>query len=366
MNKTQIIKIVILSIVLVLILTLLICNWCGVFAKAQTVNENPNQSIFTLNNAEINLADFRYEADETYYNLNGVIQFDDITEIDYIINTNSVEYDYSTYEAIHYTLINEEELTLTTYLSYIIENNNSQQIFQNKTPIYLYYKDLGARNNGNINNSKIHIDYIANIWCYENSGDESLNFLIRQIDISSTNNVEYYVLLSLVWRSDITYLTYQGYVWEPQSIPNIDIDRNAPLQTYIDATSEMIEYYNGYPNTLIKAINAIRTEEGINNSEQLNEQYQLGLQAGRLQSTQGAYNDGWNEGYAKGKTDGIELASSVGGKDVVNSLESTKAIIRSIVEALNIKIFGTIGLLDILSIVIVLGIVTYIIKLARG
>lgn len=80
------------------------------------------------------------------------------------------------------------------------------------------------------------------------------------------------------------------------------------------------------------------------------------------------YNEGYNTGYTYGhqvgyevgKTDGIE-----GGIASSTPIQSATSIVKSLVSALDIKLFGIFSILDMLGIVVVLGLVTFILKLVR-
>lgn len=82
------------------------------------------------------------------------------------------------------------------------------------------------------------------------------------------------------------------------------------------------------------------------------DQYQIGYDNG--------YKSGWKFGYESGKADGIS-----GGIDNATPIQSVKAIIKSVADAFNIKLFGIISILDLIGIMVVLGLVSFILKFIR-
>lgn len=131
---------------------------------------------------------------------------------------------------------------------------------------------------------------------------------------------------------------------------------------YIDLTGEEIDI--GDFESVETAKGALKADftivdtaqsDAVNTLKQIymnNPSYQLGYDNG--------YKYGYDFGYEVGKTTGIE-----GGISSATPIQSAASIVKSVISALDVKIFGVISILDLLGIVVVIGLVGFILKLVR-
>lgn len=370
--KGKIIGIVLCSIAIIGIIILLICNWTGAFAQSAEAQTR------TLSNNGIMVSEF---IPSLYYTFGG-----DSTTSPWVIkprfrNISLLPYkDNTTGWGIHFVIQNSYDPTIAgnTYsFDWDIEGQliETQIIGSNNYWIYTGYPG-GAYEMSTIITSASNVPN-QDIFALETWLNAAENLAIYYIDyhytgysiqwdicfvdisiddggladLSNTKVFSINLHFGVESRrtSPKTYYTLGGSV-ATTDVQNIKIKPN----TTINYPMTTPAYYNndGSWNTAV-IFREINTEmdyyiESLQKAKTYNEGYNDG------------YNIGKNEGYEQGKTDGIEQGISSS-----TPIQSATSLVKSVLSAFDIKLFGVFSVLDLIGIVVVLGLVLLVIKLIR-
>lgn len=358
--KGKIIGIVICSLLIVGIIALLVCNWTGAFAKealAQTEAENP--VAIPMNTAFLGAKLHTLE-----------------TSILFLSNRDFPNADYSIAVPLFYGVaprITMYPSTPTAGTFYIGDQRlnimlSGQRWFTTSWDTgYSIYQENGQGNwrvNGP-NSYSISIrsipspTCIASIHKWSGMGDGT--------DPVNWNIGGGWCISSIFYSFDNQYLTIRVICdsLRYDETDYFDIEMYADFM-YIELWGEEVHFDvvdrwqtgKGSDGLLTSSINNVydnihvETVEIIRQMLSNNDQFQIGYENG--------YQSGWKFGYESGKADGIS-----GGIDSATPIQSVKAIIKSVAEALNFKLFGVISILDLIGIMVVLGLVGFILRFIR-
>lgn len=99
---------------------------------------------------------------------------------------------------------------------------------------------------------------------------------------------------------------------------------------------------------------------------ELDKMYRLGNSDGIYKGYNAGNTDGYNAGYADGYNAGIQVNPVPAGRELEAAQQTATTLFNSVFETLNIKLFGFISVADILTIVVVCGIVLLILRFVRS
>lgn len=356
--KGKIIGIVICAILIVVIIALLICNWTGAFAQEAQAQENdliavPMQSVFLSANLSILETSTLFLSNEdfqtTAYSIavplfNGVhprieMYANTPTQGNFYINNQRMSISltqdrfFSTSWDTGYTIFQEEGSQ-----NWDLNGPNSYRISIRTKPsptcLSSIEKWSGMGNGTDPVNWNIGGGwYISSIFYAFDNQYLTMRVICDSLRYDETDyfDIEMY--------ADFMYIELWG-----QEVHFDIVDR---WQTGKGTNGDLSPNINDvYENIHIETVNIIRSMLSHE------DQYQIGYDNG--------YKSGWKFGYESGKADGIS-----GGIDNATPIQSVKAIIKSVADAFNIKLFGIISILDLIGIMVVLGLVSFILKFIR-
>lgn len=323
MNKGKIIGIIICAILALAILTLLICNWTGAFAEEENTQYLRNVSVNDCYTSGLNW----YQPNTGAFTcLHGLIRYDLVNyEHNPEFNTAikiSLRYNNQTSQEGYFFLNGDESaMTNVPYISRVGEYVGSPQSGIKQTVSLYGWKIIPTRIDNTLKN------LIA-------AGDRnSHSFYIASYKVAfqpgQSNNLPcFYIGMNLGEKLNQTAMYYIEYRIELQFQhgDNNIFETNAFSQARISLGN------SNYLTNNLEREPIIYTQQ----SEIYN-----------------AYNIGYNTGAQ------VNIGNTT-------PIESAKILFTSVWDAMNIKIFGVIGIMDLLGIAAVVGIVFFILNIIRG
>lgn len=232
----------------------------------------------------------------------------------------------------------------------------------NQTQIYAYsesgtnsgaiYFDIGQTTWANV--KSIFVNYIAinknkqYVYIQIRNGSKVIGYDNAQI----SRDPEYFIKLN----KDKIEINFQGSYNENSTITNIIFnfksygkeEPNSWMQFFlVDITTTTTrKYYKSYLNDVIET-----TGEG---------QYNTGYAAGFVNGREHGYNDGEKDGYDKGYTQGYDKGAMEGLKNPI------EYFLKPIDSFMNTKIFGTLAIGNIISILLFVMIALIFLKMFAG
>lgn len=378
MKKGRIILIVILCILAAAILALLICNWSGAFAEVAEIDDTDEQigAIPYGESATLYLPGnmlYRYvdttASPNTYItnNSNGIYHFIRLLPYEGTAgdgNTNSYQFSITAYKYMTsgqpntplYTKnleINSGAIQDTEYIE--IPLSTTLQPVTTGSPTLKIYENwvTGSYTADEVNNIRTFLNtknwYIRSInYTFSLGGTYDTGFItqlkieVRDIETNDYINLNLYrytrIRRSIYGSSyEIIPTTNNFFVYTSfRYWGNTSISESNPL--YTPGTS-LIEY----PSESNSALRVYDLQQSLNS--QLEQ----------------ARQEGYQEGYQNGYDNGSETAISN-----MPSYTAVKTITGAAIDLMSVKLFDMFSILDLLGIVLILGVVSFIIKLARG
>lgn len=381
--KGKIIGIIICGLLAVGVLALLICNWAGAFAEnvgyAEKLNNTPTTS------PDEKLKD---------YTLSTMLQY----------TVPPIELRRYNYDMSHFQIVksgsNQADISniFASTMQFEIDTNKTLRIsLLNQTGVlsntYTISNEIGtvaSETNENLGRLfTLNTGYQGWITPYNGY----IKFATIEYNIPETLNNLYisYVLLNhteVQTNGDYDMLVTVGLSDYVEQVKNVDKPNSGDPQsgyitvrmyrviqenggyTPIALFTNLTTYTNYQTNTLIKKFHVLNTTQTITNTDCLN----------RIVEYYNAYYSGFQKGYVQGWNEGIENVYSVGYEDGYNdgfvdgqvfggqapAINTGKALFRSVLQAFDVKIFGFMSILDIVSLIVVLGLVLFVIKLIRS
>lgn len=385
MKIFKIICIILLALVAIGALVLLILNWTTGFARAQSKIYIPGSYEVNAINKSITDAGYNLKNDngvnvEIPINLKFELQ-NTLNDTSYTVYSNTIfKFNFK---------IKNNDLILTTdkgtvtgetsgYFDYydfdyymVFWENNFLHVAQLEDGASYQFAIYGDGSDNNKYGEDNEVVYIRDITPYMD-GDTDMKLAVRLSTISSD---------------------FPPYNWQANYLNtvyfNINI-YNQPLQSQLPNGEHLVlnEMFicnsigiasvgsapgsfggNGEFTQKITPINIITAaekqglQEGYNFgiTQSTNDGYENGYNAGYEIGEQTGFNNGYNYGYAAG-----QLVGNGGNGELNMAQNSIATIIKSVFSAMDIKLFGIISVLDLLTIAVVFAIVLFIIKLIRG
>lgn len=363
--KGKIIGIIICSLLCIGIIVLLICNWTGAFAEVDPyiyisdipLTQIPIQQFYTSQNFTALTNLIIYDANDSYiYNPLSVFNVALIvSEADERIYLNIIAEDNpEPNQTITQSIINTEldgtaqnkyigEVSLPRYQ--YLEALNDFKIMAGSGKIEIFLKENGFDKNFYLS-PYVHLASY-NITAVTTSRGYGLNVEIMFRTMEDSPTVESQTMnLFLFFINDYGY----GMINTP-SLTTLSI--NNQFEKYED-----LNYTTYEPHRFIQNYFTIYNNvyDGIYTNG-----YKYGYTTGQEQGQQIGYDKGYEQGREAGYNDGV-LQSY----DEKNALTSAKIILGSIVDVLNIRLFGFLSVVDLIGIVVVLGLVGFILKFVRS
>lgn len=356
--KGKIIGIVICSILIIGIIALLVCNWTGAFAKeAQAQKDDPiaipmqtdflSANLYTLETSTLFISNVDFPS--TAFSVAVPLFYGVHPRITMYANTPTAGTFYIGDRRLNIMLSGERWFSASWDTGYSVYQKEGELDW-----------NVNGPNSYRISiRSKPSPTCIASIHKWSGMGDGT--------DPVNWNIGGGWYISSVFYAFDNQYLTIRVICdsLRYDETDYFDIEMYADFM-YIELWGEevyfdMVDRWQtgkGSDGLLTSNINDvydhihIETVRTIRNILSNNSQYQIGYDTG--------YRNGWKYGYENGKADGIS-----DGIDSATPIQSVKAVMKSVADALNIKLFGVISILDLIGIMVVLGLVGFILKFIR-
>lgn len=370
--KKKIIGIVILSLLLLAIVALLICNWCGAFipkkASALTYNhypagyDIPGANTFTLNEVfEV------YNVSGSISGLNSLIKLVSSIEFKYEYLTNGLFPGATTERGLWVSYIDSDNMVHHDAL--FLDDEEWLDI-----PVKVQAVRLASLASNTASVSELPMTLQIKLTRLP---QEFTEYELENMPIRGFNRFNMYPVNTGV-SALLDLNTTRRSILDTSSI-----DTNGPSLSFRFiyqsslVTIHSVRCYSRpdiYPTSLVTQSLGNNTREywPFLNSHYILENYSNGYFAGNVDGEESGYNKGIQEGQGQGYQEGYNIGYNVGYNDGTASpgagapITAATSIVRAVLTALDIKLFGFLSILDIIGIVVVLGLVLFIIKLIRG
>lgn len=405
--KGKIIGIILASLVSIGILVLLICNWTGAFAETnpetyqekqiaeskevsnckkiikapERISGNKYGAYFNAriigtrggqNNKIITFKKLYSDGTSTNVTTNFLSAYVNETDINATIGTQFSFYDYDSTKS--FQLIPADTLIvdgITYYYSGVWQINNTEKYTNKIGSFNMSYSETRKISNGTP--SFIVLYGIRKTIPIQIYPDILFDLGLGDITFKNTDN-------STITITQGSYFTFNSYAnWTPSIKENgayAEIT-GITLQYTLNNEKRTKTLYNdnlvySLPDEITLAVPTLElynfgTIFDLYGEQTYQEGYDTGFNVGEERGYTSGYNNGYNAGTADGYAEALEdLNNSENITQQDSALLASRNIIKSVISAMDVKLFGFLSILDIIGIVVVLGLVLFVIKLIRS